>query len=181
MEAFVIRHGFDCNLRYQLGNISTTGQSKMSKKFIFLSMLSLAIILFAGGWWFYPQLLGAVSGGTTFVFFSVYGALAYRLYWSLSLALLGVSIGTGTWQSGRVSASPRFRADFLTLLSVGAIAAAGWLSFLAMRARALVAGLDVTLPVSAVALHEAGLFATACVAVTAIILIQIREAVRQGQ
>ncbi len=138
-------------------------------------------LFFVAGWFSYDGILRFVTvrAGQHTTAISLQEAFTHRLMMSLSLLLVGVSIGFGSLLSGRFSSGYTYGRSLLILLLVSVVAVGGWIVVLAKKLSALAnnfAALNVkilpktSLRLSEIPLYEIGIFGSACVVVAAVIL-----------
>ncbi|MCG8550766.1 MAG: hypothetical protein MI799_10230 [Desulfobacterales bacterium] len=153
----------------------------MSRKSIILSAIVLMGLFFVAGWFSYDWILRfvIVRAGQHITAISLQDAFTHRLMMSLSLLSAGASIGFGTLLCGRFSSRFNYGRRLLILLLVSVVAVSGRTVVLVKKLAALAnnfAALNVkilpktSMRLSEVPLYEIGIFGSACVVVTAVIL-----------
>jgi hypothetical protein len=153
----------------------------MSRKFICLAVIALAVIFFITGWLSYEWVLHFVTAKIeqNLIFTSLQEPFNHRLMMSLSFALVGAITGFGVLLSGRFSADYRYGRSLLILLPVAVLAESGWIVVLAKKLSTLsdhVTTAEVpilpktALLLSQIHLYEIGIFGSGCVFAVATIL-----------
>lgn len=150
----------------------------MPRKSIIIIAIALTIACFIAGWLSHEW---AIDNVTTkieqkIIYNKVHGMVTHRLITSLSMALVGATIGLGTLLIGRFSTEYRYGRSLYVLIPVAAIGASSWMVVLTNKITtlgqrlAMPVSVDAALDISVIHLYEIGIFASSCVLAVAIIL-----------